>query len=330
MGKLTVFNFVTLNGFFQGPDGDTSWAHERPSNDYASGATKGESTLLFGRVTYEMMASFWPTPAAAKMSPEVADKMNRSEKVVFSRSLRAVDWAGTRISATLGEEIRDPERTLPKAMAFGTLLVAGLYAVNYAGLRASARLYVVVAVVAVAPLAAILAGAVADPDELDFGALGPLTVPGGLLSAAGIALVLKWAFVAVWSSYGAEIASTVVAEMADRVADQGLLVNTGHVLLEADGDGWRGKVVNVSSASGGSDGLEICDPDGKSCRSIAGEQPVPAGSVLVTNERTRAHVEMADGTQVQLYKDGEALHAAYPGTACPCARDATICLRQPP
>jgi amino acid transporter len=111
----------------------------------------------------------------------------------------------------------DVDGTLPLAL----VLVAGLYAVNYAGLRASARLYVVVAVVAVVPLAAILVGALADPDELDFGALGPLTVPGGLLSAAGIALVLKWAFVAVWSSYGAEIASTVVAEMADPVRKVG-------------------------------------------------------------------------------------------------------------
>ena len=111
----------------------------------------------------------------------------------------------------------DVDGTLPLAL----VLVAGLYAVNYAGLRASARLYVVVAVVAVLPLAAILVGALADRDELDFGALGPLTVPGGLLSAAGIALVLKWAFVAVWSSYGAEIASTVVAEMADPVRKVG-------------------------------------------------------------------------------------------------------------
>jgi len=105
MGKLTVFNFVTLNGFFQGPGGDTSWAHERPSDDYAEGAMKGESTLLFGRVTYEMMASFWPTPAGTAMSPAIAKKMNASDKVVFSRTLRSADWENTRIVGTLGEEV---------------------------------------------------------------------------------------------------------------------------------------------------------------------------------------------------------------------------------
>lgn len=105
MGKLTVFNFISLNGFFQGPGGDTSWAHERPSDDYSSAAMKGESTLLFGRVTYEMMASFWPTPAGVQMSPEIAKKMNASEKVVFSRTLRKADWENTRIASTLGEEI---------------------------------------------------------------------------------------------------------------------------------------------------------------------------------------------------------------------------------
>jgi dihydrofolate reductase len=105
MVELTVFNFVTLNGFFQGPDGDTSWAHERPTGDYAAEAMKGGSTLLFGRVTYEMMASFWPTPAGAAMAPEVAKGMNRAEKVVFSRSLRKAEWENTRVSANMFDEI---------------------------------------------------------------------------------------------------------------------------------------------------------------------------------------------------------------------------------
>ena len=46
------------------------------------------STLLFGRVTYEMMASYWPTPVAVKNDPIVAVKMNNANKIVFSRTLK--------------------------------------------------------------------------------------------------------------------------------------------------------------------------------------------------------------------------------------------------
>ena len=53
--------------------------------------------LLFGRKTYEMMASFWPTPAAAKQFPEVAREMNRLPKVVFSKTLDRPSWNNTTV-----------------------------------------------------------------------------------------------------------------------------------------------------------------------------------------------------------------------------------------
>ena len=55
----------------------------------------GDGTLLFGRVTYEMMASFWPTPLAMERMPAVAEGMNRMSKIVFSRTLQGVSWANT-------------------------------------------------------------------------------------------------------------------------------------------------------------------------------------------------------------------------------------------
>jgi len=53
--------------------------------------------LLFGRVTYEMMASYWPTPAAASAMPGVARAMNDSPKVVFSTTLKEATWQNTRL-----------------------------------------------------------------------------------------------------------------------------------------------------------------------------------------------------------------------------------------
>jgi dihydrofolate reductase len=99
MGKLTVFNFVTLNGYFKGPQGDISWHKHgtQEENEFAADGLKSESMLLFGRVTYEMMASYWPTQDAIKNDPIIAQGMNKADKIVFSRTLKTADWNNTRV-----------------------------------------------------------------------------------------------------------------------------------------------------------------------------------------------------------------------------------------
>ncbi|SRR5258708_1045708 len=92
MRKVTVFNFITLNGYFQGLNGDISWhRHEQEENEFSDEKSQLGNTLLFGRVTYQQMASFWPTPAAMQMAPVTADGMNKSEKIVFSRTLEKAE-----------------------------------------------------------------------------------------------------------------------------------------------------------------------------------------------------------------------------------------------
>jgi len=107
MRRLGVFNFVTLNGFFQGAMGDISWhRHGAEENAYAVESLEGGGILLFGRVTYELMASYWPTPMAAQNDPIVAEGMNRAQKIVFSRTMKSVDWNNTRlIKDNMVEEI---------------------------------------------------------------------------------------------------------------------------------------------------------------------------------------------------------------------------------
>lgn len=107
MRKLSVFNFITLNGFYKGPGDDTSWhKHGGEEAKYSEERLKPGNILLFGRVTYEMMASFWPTPMAAENFPIVADGMNKAEKIVFSRTLKKAAWANTKvIKENMAEEI---------------------------------------------------------------------------------------------------------------------------------------------------------------------------------------------------------------------------------
>jgi len=109
MRRLMVFNFMTLNGYFKGPGGDISWhSHsQEEEGEFAGEMAQMGGTLLFGRVTYEMMAAYWPTPDAKRDVPAVADGMNKSEKIVFSRTLKKTDWHNSRIvNGDIVEEVR--------------------------------------------------------------------------------------------------------------------------------------------------------------------------------------------------------------------------------
>ena len=101
MRPLIVFNSISLDGFFTDAKGDMSWAHAGAADPewaaFVAGNAQGGDTLLFGRVTYEMMAAWWPTPAAKQAMPVVAGRMNAMRKVVASRTLRAPEWNNTSV-----------------------------------------------------------------------------------------------------------------------------------------------------------------------------------------------------------------------------------------
>jgi dihydrofolate reductase len=98
MRKIISFTFVSLNGYFKGLDEDTSWhRHGEEEVRFSEESLQANNILLFGRKTYEMMASFWPTPIAKEMFPNVAAGMNSAEKIVFSNTLSSVEWHNTSI-----------------------------------------------------------------------------------------------------------------------------------------------------------------------------------------------------------------------------------------
>jgi dihydrofolate reductase len=80
-----------------------SWRHElrqaaRPDPEQAEFASRnasGGGALVFGRITYQMMAGFRPSGMARRMMPQVADGMNAARKFVFSRTLASADWNNT-------------------------------------------------------------------------------------------------------------------------------------------------------------------------------------------------------------------------------------------
>jgi dihydrofolate reductase len=98
MRKVIFQMMVTLDGFFEGPMKEIDWhVVDEEFNEYAIDLLNNVDALLFGRVTYELMASYWPTPEAIANDPIVADKMDNLPKIVFSKTLERVDWKNTRL-----------------------------------------------------------------------------------------------------------------------------------------------------------------------------------------------------------------------------------------
>jgi len=121
--KLFSFNMVSLDGFFEGPNQNIDWHNvDEEFNEFAVKQTSSIGTLLFGRVTYQLMAGYWPTPAAIADDPEIAGLMNSLPKLVFSRTLESADWENTRlVKHGAEEEIQKLKRQRGKDLAiFGS------------------------------------------------------------------------------------------------------------------------------------------------------------------------------------------------------------------
>src|SRR5215471_4699663 len=98
MRKVFLFMMVTLDGFFEGPDHEIDWHNvDEEFNEFAIDQLNEVDALLFGRVTYEGMASYWPTLVAMENDPIIAGKMNAIPKIVFSRTLDRAEWNNSKL-----------------------------------------------------------------------------------------------------------------------------------------------------------------------------------------------------------------------------------------
>ena len=120
MAKLIVWNLVSVDGYFEGAKKwdldfhNLAWGPEleRLSEEFGDKA----ASLVFGRVTYEGMASYWKTAEPSK----ITTYMNALPKLVASRTLKSVDWNNSRVIADIV-----PELTRMKAAEMKTLYVFG-------------------------------------------------------------------------------------------------------------------------------------------------------------------------------------------------------------
>lgn len=132
MGKLRIFNFVTLNGFFEGLHKDTTWhVHGAEEDNFAIEMLNQKDILLFGRITYELMVNYWTSEFALENDSKIAEEMNNAEKIVFSRTLENVHWKNTRlIKENVVEEVRKIKQSERNMSILGSGEIGTLFA-NY-------------------------------------------------------------------------------------------------------------------------------------------------------------------------------------------------------
>ncbi len=102
MRKIISFMHRSLDGFVAGPNGELDWAKiDEELFDYVGNRVSKGDTALYGRKTYQMMESYWPTagdkPNATRHDMEHSKWYKRIHKIVLSKSLRASDLANTTI-----------------------------------------------------------------------------------------------------------------------------------------------------------------------------------------------------------------------------------------
>lgn len=97
---------TSIDGYFEGPNGTLDWhLVDEEFNKYAIDLLNQIDSLIFGRITYEIMASYWPTKGAIEDDPIVAAKMNELTKIVYSKTLKNSDWQNTKFFS--GENLRE-------------------------------------------------------------------------------------------------------------------------------------------------------------------------------------------------------------------------------
>src|SRR5262245_48519911 len=102
MRKLVLFMHTSLDGFVAGPQGEMDWITVNEEMfEYASKRTNESDTALYGRMTYEMMQSYWPTagdqPAATRHDIEHSRWYNSVTKVVLSKTMKGANLPRTKI-----------------------------------------------------------------------------------------------------------------------------------------------------------------------------------------------------------------------------------------
>ncbi len=126
MRKLVLAINVSLDGF---ADHTVAVVADEELHSFFSELLDGTDIVLFGRVTYQLMESYWPhaheDPKATKGELDFADKYNAIPKVVFSRTLPKPEWNNTRlVTENMVDEVIKLKRQRGKSISLGGISIS--------------------------------------------------------------------------------------------------------------------------------------------------------------------------------------------------------------
>jgi dihydrofolate reductase len=111
MRKIIYWVHTSVDGFVAGPNGEFDWPAVGPELfGHSDEINEGVDTLLYGRATWEVMASFWPTADEKLDDPHTkrfAPFWRETPKVVISRSLKSPGWDARVVGQDLAAEITE-------------------------------------------------------------------------------------------------------------------------------------------------------------------------------------------------------------------------------
>jgi len=125
MRKIILMMSMSLDGFFEGPNRELDWQLvDDELHDHFNEQLSAMGAFLDGRVTYELMAGFWPTadtdPSSTTPMIEFARIWRDMPKVVYSRTLERADW-----NTTIARDVVADEVLGLKAQPGGDLVLGG-------------------------------------------------------------------------------------------------------------------------------------------------------------------------------------------------------------
>jgi len=127
MRKIISFMHISLDGFVAGPNGEMNWIKvDEELFDYVGKRISETDTALYGRVTYQMMESYWPTagdaPDASKHDIEHSRWYKSANKIVLSKTMKEEGLTNTKIiSNNLSERINEiKQQTGSEIALFGS------------------------------------------------------------------------------------------------------------------------------------------------------------------------------------------------------------------
>ena len=104
MRKLIAAINITLDGFCD----HTAMIADEEIHQHYNELLSNADTLIYGRITYQLMESYWPSvvknPTGNKPTDDFAVLIDNIQKIVYSRTLKTVDWKNTTLKHEINKE----------------------------------------------------------------------------------------------------------------------------------------------------------------------------------------------------------------------------------